>query len=235
LPVPKRGEGRFGRKGITSRQEADKPILTFGSFGLSEREVRAMVPAVRGSLFQFVLDHVQRLLDAGQLTRKELAAQLTPDDLDILSTKIGPATWVPIDTYRRTFDLLVSIEAPGDPEGYLFERGWRAAEGLHKTGLYSQFEASTEKWGMRVGKLIVTLGPVIYNFTEWSFEFDPGPPTGFRVTVRNAAELPECGRFAAAGFIEYLARSATGLTLRITSERLPGGNIIFTGAPSGGG
>jgi len=190
-----------------------------------------MVPSVRGSLFQFVLEHIQLLLDTGRLTRKQLEAQLTPEDLDLLSARIGPATWVPIDTYRRTFDLLVSIEAPRNSETYLFERGWSAAERLHKGGLYTQFEASTEKWGVRVGKLIVTLGPVIYNFTEWEFEVDR--PAGFRVTVRNAAELPECGRIAAAGFIEYLARSATGLALRITSERLPDGTIVFMGAPSG--
>jgi hypothetical protein len=192
-----------------------------------------MVPSVRGSLFQFVLEHIQQLLDTGRLTRKQLEAELTLEDLDLLSTRIGPAAWVPIDTYRRTFDLLVSVEAPGNSEAYLFERGWSAAERLHKAGLYSQFEASTEKWGMRVGRLIVTLGPVMYNFTNWAFELDPGPPAGFRVTVRNAAELPDCGRFAAAGFIEYLARSATGLALRITSERLPDGTIVFMGAPSG--
>jgi hypothetical protein len=188
-----------------------------------------VVPSVRGSLFQIVLDHIQRLLDSGGLTREEFEAQLTAEDLDVLSAKIGPATWVPIGTYRRVIDFLVSIEAPGDPEGYLFERGGYAAERLHKSGLYSQFDASTEKWGARVGKLIVTLGSVIYNFTEWGFELDRGRPIGFRVTVRNAAELPECGRFAAAGFIEYLARSATGLTIRITSERLPDGNILFIG------
>jgi hypothetical protein len=175
------------------------------------------------------LDHVQRLLDAGQLTRAEFEGQLTADDFEVLNTKIGPATWIPIDTYRRVVDFLVSIEAPENPEGYLFERGWSAAERLHKSGLYSQFDASTEKWGTRVGKLIVTLGPVIYNFTEWGFELRPGRPITFRVTVRNAAALPECGRFAAAGFIEYLARAVTGLAIRIRSERLPDGNIVFVG------
>src|SRR5215469_12238463 len=159
-----------------SRLQPGEPILTLsrGSFPALGREVVAMVPSVRGSLFQFVLEHIQQLLDTGRLTRKQLEAELTLEDLDILSARIGPATWVPIDTYRRTFDLLVSVEAPGNSEAYLFERGWSAAERLHKAGLYSQFEASTEKWGMRVGRLIVTLGPVMYNFTNWAFELDPG-------------------------------------------------------------
>ena len=126
-------------------------------------------------------------------------------------------------------EILVSIEPHADPEGYLFQRGWRAAERLHKAGLYSQFDATAEKWGMRVGKLIVTLGPVMYNFTEWQFELAPLPLRGFRVTEPGTTEFPDCARFTALGFIEYLARSATGLTLRVTSERLPGGRVIYSG------
>lgn len=187
------------------------------------------VPSINGTGFQSVADDIQRLIDMRQLTRAELEAQLTPDDLIILESKISPTTWVPIDSYRRVVDLLVAIEAQGDPEGYLFQRGWRAAERLHKAGLYSQFDATAEKWGMRVGKLLVTLGPALWNFTQWTFEFEPGLPVrGFRLVVREAAALPECARFTCHGFIEYLARSAAGLTLRVTSERLPGGMIIFT-------
>lgn len=186
------------------------------------------VPSIKGTGFQSVIDDIQRLLDTRQLTREELEAQLTPDDLIILESKIGPASWVPIDTYRRVVDILISVEAHGDPEGYLFQRGWRAAERLHKAGVYSQFDATVEKWGMRVGKLIVTLGPVMYNFTEWAFELETAA-RAFRVVVRAGVEFPECARFTALGFIEYLARSATGLTLRVTSERLPDGRIIFTG------
>ena len=187
------------------------------------------VPSIKGTGFQSAIDDIQRLLDTRQLTREDLEAQLTPDDLIILESKIGPTTWVPIDTYRRVVDILIAVEAQGDPEGYLFQRGWRAAERLHKAGLYSQFDATAEKWGMRVGKLIVTLGPVLWNFTEWTFELEPGLPVrGFRLIVRDAAVLPECARFTSHGFIEYLARSAAGLTLRVTSERRPGGVIIFT-------
>lgn len=187
------------------------------------------VPAINGTGFQSVAEDIQRLLDTRQLTQEELEAQLDPDDLIILESKVGPTAWVPVDTYRRVVDLLVAIEAHGDPEGYLFQRGWRAAERLHKAGLYSQFDATAEKWGMRVGKLLVTLGPALWNFTQWTFELGPGLPVrGFRLVVREAGPLPECARFTCHGFIEYLARSAAGLTLRVTSERLPGGLIIFT-------
>ena len=188
------------------------------------------VPSIKGSGFQSVREDVQRLLDTGKLTREELEDQLTPDDLILLESKIGPATWVPMDTYRRVLDLLVSIEAQGDVEGYLFQRGWRAAERLHKAGLYSQFDATAETWGMRVGKIVVTLGPVMYNFTEWRFDLAAeAPPGSFRITVSDAAEFPDCARFAAQGFIEYISRSATRRAVQVTSERLSDGSIVYSG------
>ena len=187
------------------------------------------VPSIKGTGFRSAVDDIQRLLDARQLTREELEARLTPEDLLILESKIGPLSWIPVETYRRVVDVLIAIEAQGDPEGYLFQRGWRAAERLHKAGLYSQFEASLEKWGVRVGKLMVTLAPELWNFTEWKFELIPGEPLrGYRIVVDDAAALPECARFTSHGFLEYLARMATGLSLRVTSERMPGGRIIFT-------
>jgi hypothetical protein len=187
------------------------------------------LPSVRGTGFQSAADDIQRLLDTHRLTRDELEARLTPDDVLLLESKISATTWIPVDTYRRVVELLVSIEAEGDPEGYLFQRGWRAAERLHKAGLYSQFDATMEKWGTRVGRLIVTLSSELWNFTEWTFELEPGLPLrGFRLIVRGAGELPECARLTSHGFIEYLTRSAVGLTLRVTSERLPGGVVIFT-------
>ena len=190
------------------------------------------VPSVKG--IQPIVDDLRRLLETGELTREELGARLTPKDLAILESKIGPATWVPIDTYRRALDVLISIEAQGDTEGYLFRRGWRVARSLHKVGLYCQFDAKSEKWGMNVGKLIVTLGPALFNFTEWKFELEPGtPPRAFKIIVSDADQFPDCLRFTAHGFIAYLAQSAASLTLRVTSERLPDGRILFAAKADG--
>jgi len=184
------------------------------------------VPSIK--LSQLLVDDLRRLLDTGQLTREEFEAQLTADDLAILESKIGPAKWVPIDTYRRALDVLISVEAHGDIEGYLFRRGWQVAERLHKLGLYTQFDATADKWGMRVGTLIVTLARALFNFTEWKFEVGPGkPPREFKVTVTDAAHFPDCVRFISHGFISYLARSATGLMVRVTSQRMPDERIVF--------
>jgi len=185
------------------------------------------IPSVKG--VQPLVDDIRRLLDTGQLTRRKLEEQLTAEDLLILESKVGPTTWVPVDTYRRALDLLISIEAQGDPEGYLFRRGWSIAEHLHQAGLYCQFDATREKWGTRVGNLMVTLAPVMFNFTRWRFELDPGLPIhAFKVIVSDAAQLPDCARFTAQGFIAYLAHSAAGLSVHVTSQRTPDGRIIFS-------
>jgi hypothetical protein len=79
-----------------------------------------------------------------------------------------------------------------------------------------------------VGTLIVTLARALFNFTEWKFEVEPGiPPRGFNVTVTDAAQFPDSVRLISHGFISYLAYSATGLMLRVTSERMPEERIIF--------
>jgi hypothetical protein len=187
------------------------------------------VPAIKGTGFQSAVDDIQRLLDTDRLTREELEARLEPDDVILLESKVGPATWVPMDTYRRVIDVLIAIEGRGDAEGYLVQRGWRAAERLHKAGLYSQFDATMDKWGMRVGKLVVTLGPVMYNFTKWAFESQPEAPGNFTLTVSEAEHFPDCARYTAQGFVEYLARSIIGRTVHVTSERMPEGRILYTG------
>jgi hypothetical protein len=65
-------------------------------------------------------------------------------------------------------------------------RGARSGERLHKAGLYRQFQASTETWGHRVGKIVTTMATVLYNFTRWNFE--AGAEHGlFRITIDDAA------------------------------------------------
>jgi len=70
----------------------------------------------------------------------------------------------------------------------------------------------------------------MYNFTEWRFDVEAEAPLAiFRITVSDAAEFPDCARFTAQGFIEYISRSATRRTIRVTSERLSDGSIVYIG------
>jgi hypothetical protein len=135
---------------------------------------------------------------------------------------------VPIETYRRVVEILIDLEANGRPEAYLHARGQRAGERLHKLGAYRQFQASTETWGRRVGKISVTLSSVLYNFTKWTFESvdDSG---SFTIVVDEAREFPEVMRLVSQGFIEYTSRAVSKGDERVTSRRVSPDRIVFTG------
>ncbi len=176
------------------------------------------IPSIKGTAFQSVVDDVQRLLAAGRLSREELEAQLTGEDLEILDAKVNPTAWYPIDTYERAVDLLARKQAPLRTQEYLIERGALAAERLAELDIYSQLDATAEHMGVRVGKMIVTLSRAIYNFT--AFHFEPGTDgVSFSIRVEDAAAFPEAARFATQGFVEHVASRAAGYAIRVTSER----------------
>ncbi|HXZ86300.1 MAG TPA: hypothetical protein VEI82_12505, partial [Myxococcota bacterium] len=138
-------------------------------------------------------------------------------------------TWVPIDVYKRVVEILIEIEAGGSsPEVYLHGRGVRAAQRLHKAGLYRQFEASSETWGNRVGKIATTMAAVLYNFTRWSFELGSGRGV-FQIVVDEARAFPEVARFTAQGYIEYTSRIVSGGNEIVRSERPIPDKIVYRG------
>lgn len=192
-------------------------------------------PSIKGTAFQSAQEDLHRLVDAGRIPPAELEARLRPEDRGLLEQKINPAAWYPIATYVRMVDLLVAKEAGGDREGYLVERGRRAAERLAKAGIYQQLDASVERSGPGVGRIIVTLASAIYSFTRWRFvsQAPDGGGAGargvqdFRVEVDEASEFPEVARFTAQGFIEYAASRTTGRPYCVTSGRPARDRVVF--------
>ena len=167
-------------------------------------------------------------MESGRLPRAELAARLERDDLRFLDKQLAASTWVPIATYRRVVELLIELEAEGAPEPYLHGRGVRSAERLHKIGLYRQFEASSDTWGARVGKIATTMAAVIYNFTSWTFEIGSGTATSGSWSD-EAGDFPEIARYTTQGFIEYTSKVVSGGDVRVTSERPTPGRVVFKG------
>mgnify|MGYP003477474394 FL=1 len=185
-------------------------------------------PSIKATGFQSAAEDLQKLVETGTLPRAELEARLSAEDLRYVDKQLAASTWVPMATYRRVVELLVEVEATGSAESYLHERGLRAGERLHKAGLYRQFEASTDVWGNRVGKIATTMAAVIYNFTRWTFEMAEDQRT-FRIVVDEAEDFPEVARFTTQGFIEYTSRAVSGGFERVRSERPNPGRIVFTG------
>ncbi len=186
--------------------------------------------SMKGGTIQAVVEDIHRLVDEGRISETELEARLTPQDLRILAAKINPFGWYPIDSYERMVELLASKEAGGRREAYLVNRGAKAAERLKASGVYQQLSASADDWGPRVGKLMVSIQSALLNFTKWTFE-NLGADHSFRLIATEAAEFPEAARYAAQGFIEYIANQTAPVELRITSERETPDRIVYLARP----
>lgn len=188
----------------------------------------AQPPSIKATGFQSAANDLVRLADAGRISREEVEARLRAEDMRYLDKQLAATTWVPIATYARVVDILIELEANGQPEVYLHNRGVRSAQRLHKANIYRQFEASTETWGNRVGKIVTTMSTVLYNFTRWTFEVGQGRGV-WQITVDEAAEFPEVARFTTQGFIEYTSRTVSGGNEIVTSERVGRDRIVYRG------
>jgi hypothetical protein len=183
-------------------------------------------PSIKGMAMQSAVVDVARLLEAKRVTPEELEVRLTAADLQLLDDKLNPAAWYPIESYRRFVRLLVDKEAHGRVEEYLMQRGWRAAERIKNTGLYGQLEASRETWGARVGRIVVSIASVLYNFTRWSIELvEEDKP--YRVIVDDArAFVDEC-RYTAQGFVAYASTLVGGGPVDVTSSRPTPDRVVY--------
>lgn len=187
------------------------------------------VPSLKATGFQSAADDLQKLVAEGRISRAELESKLERDDLQYLGKQLAASSWVPVATYSRVLALLVELEGGKDVHAYLYGRGMRAAERLHKLGLYGQFEASVETWGHRVGTITATMGAVLYNFSKWTFESDP--ETGsFRTIIDEARDYPEPLLPIGEGFIQYLAAHLLpNAKVEVSSKRTAPDQVVFTG------
>lgn len=163
--------------------------------------------AIKGTALESVVEDVNRLVAEASICRDDLEIRLSVKDLEILDSKVQGAKWYPIDSYGRLSDLLMELEGHGR-SAYLVERGRRAAKRLQGTGIYSQLSADRERWGDRLGAIMASLGPAMFKDSDWSFELDSEGSASFLVRVRVSGGFPEAGRFAAQGFIDFLAKQS---------------------------
>ena len=195
------------------------------------------VPSIKGTAFQSVTLDLNRLVQSGRLDRDALEARLEASDLALLNEKVLPATWYPLESYRRMTELLWEIEGNKDP-AYLTARGQRAAERLFEAGLYQQMQRGEaigaekrergEAWSEFDGNLMTSLAGAIFNVSRWRYRRHPEDPYVNRIEVTGAKDLPEVSRFAAQGFIEYMSSRMTGMVVSVTSERPTPDRIVFT-------
>ena len=194
-------------------------------------------PSIKGTAFESVALDLSKLIESGRISREAVEARLEAEDLVLLDDKVLPGLWYPLASYRRMTELLWEVEGRGDP-AYLMARGARAAERLFEAGLYQQMQRGEElgvakrergeAWSEFDGNLMTTLASAIFNVSRWRYRKHPEDPDVNRIEVTSAAELPEISRFAAQGFVEYMASRMTGATVVVTSERPTQDRIVFT-------
>lgn len=176
------------------------------------------VPSIKGSAMQAVVDDLQALKQAGRISDDALAARLDAAALRLLDEKIAAARWYPVDAYGRLLDLLRDLEGGSQPREYLRQRGQRAAQRLIDSGVYRQFDASEKRWGEAVGRVMITLAPLMYNFSRWSI-VTRDDRRGFRIEVSEAGPLPESSVPVLEGFIETMVNRALEEGARVQAVR----------------
>jgi hypothetical protein len=75
---------------------------------------------------------------------------------------------------------------------------------------------------------MTSLASAIFNVSRWRYRRHPEDVNVNRIEVTGARDLPEVSRWAAQGFIEYMASRMTGVTVLVTSERPAPDRIVFT-------
>lgn len=187
-------------------------------------------PSIKGTTFAYAHEDLGRALAERRVSREQVEARLHAEDLAILDEKPVPTHWYPIASYARIVELLAEVEGGGDREAYLLGRGRSAAEKLSSAGTYQQLEASSAQLGPRVGKIVISVAGLIYNFGRW--EFQVGERTGqFQITIDDCRDLPEVSRLATQGFIEAVACNVAGFPVRVTSHRERPGRVVFDATP----
>jgi hypothetical protein len=194
-------------------------------------------PSIKGSAFQSVVHDLTRLIQAGKIARETAEARLEAEDLLLLDDKILPGLWYALASYRRMSELLWEVEGKRDP-AYLMARGARSAERLFEAGLYQQMQRGEElgaakrergeAWSEFDGNLMTSLAGSIFNVSRWRYRRHPEDVNVNRIEVTGARDLPEVARWAAQGFIEYMASRMTGVNVLVTSERPAPERIVYT-------
>jgi len=180
---------------------------------------------VKGTIFQNVVDEINGYLGDGRISRADLERACKPDDLEFLDQDIGIASWYPADTYGRLLRVECDRVGGGRRE-FLIESGRASARRVIEMGVYSQLSERTERWEVRVGRILVTLAGSFYNFGDW--QWISGGDDGFRIEVRDCAALPEEAALRAQGFVELLTCRSAGRPIRVDYERPRPSLIIFS-------
>lgn len=181
-------------------------------------------PSIKGSLVQSSLEVLRGHLASGALSREDLERSLKPEDLELLDDDLLMSAWIPVAGYGRILEALAAAAGRRD-DAFFIDGGRDSARRLVELGVYRQLDERTERWEERVGKLLVSVAGVLWNFGSWEWLGMDGADS-FRVGCRGVAGMPRVYALRTQGFVEFLAARAAGGAVDLTMERRPDGDSI---------
>ena len=181
-------------------------------------------PSVKGTLVQAAVAELRELQERGTVSRAALERTLKPDDLEVLDDEILVSAWYSMASYGRMLEVIAAAKGRNGDQDYV-ETGRQSAQRLVEMGLYRQLDEHTaERWEERVGKLLLSVASLLWNFGGW--EWLGMDETGFRIRFQGASPMPRSYALRTQGFVEYLAARAAGSPVRTQMQRSADGDTL---------
>jgi len=184
-------------------------------------------PAIKGSAFAGVVEDLQKLQAQGDLSRDELCERLCAADLALVDEAISPGFWYPMSAYDRLLELLVELEGGDDRRGYLRGRGERAMQRLMDLGIYNQFASLEKGWTRLSGRVLGTIGQVVYNFLTFEIVSESGDVASlgdqsarFTILVKDGGILSRNAQTTIEGAVAALASRAAHGPVTVSGARV---------------
>jgi len=186
-------------------------------------------PSIKGIVLQLAVEALQRGIAQGRLTRTELEARLSQQDLRLLEEKVVPGLWYPVESVGRLFELALGSEHPGAGPEAAVQAGVAAGARLSESQVFRGYVATATNWGTRGGLALVRMAEVLFNFMRFRYEGTASDANSFRIEVEDAAALPDVLRYLVQGGIQHFSERTSGRPVRVTSERPTPDRITYTG------
>ena len=141
------------------------------------------------------------------------------------------AGWYPVAAFESL--SRISLDRLGQSESEFFVRqGENAARRLLGGEVSEQFADVMDPRGDEAVRSMLSVARLIFNFSHWALLDDGNGDLGhFEVEVSEADDMPEVLRYAAQGFLKYVASSMAGFSVKVVSQRPSSDVILYSGCP----
>lgn len=182
-----------------------------------------MEPSIKGFAMRPTVRRLNQLMETDGAARAAVSDLLDAEDLALLEQAPLLTLWYPVARQGNLLGVLRELLGGGDDAVLTFAHE-SAEEVLQSPALRVLFAGA--------GRITTKLGPALtrmarfgFSFGDWRFEGDD--LTDFRIIASEMEPMPDDVRLNVQGFIEFLASSISGRTVRCQSTRESPGRIVY--------